>query len=306
MGRTWLLGLCLLVSCLCWADSGLNDDEMLDFYAAPVQQSSWSPGLTVTPSLERQVYKTSSSTLELMTLRPFVDHGPWELALSAPFERILGNTDITSLGPSPRLICRRLAGLTHRQIKEQLARGLLTATEINYCHTHHIHIHSQSGQMATGWSDVSLELLRNWSQGTLWSGYMGIVGKNNNGDVSSGIGTGTRDITAEFATTARLHDWQSTLAGGYTYVGSNTENYHSFPYASLDIACTAYRYLWPGLSFNYQPPTVDTLSATQYVSVYLELHSAGNSLLRFYSDYYAHTDNIFPNHELGVVLSLTF
>ncbi|NNM52255.1 MAG: hypothetical protein HKM02_08525 [Pseudomonadales bacterium] len=302
----WILGLSLVVSCACLADTSLNDDEILDFYATPAQLNSWSPGMTLTPSLEHQAYNTSTSTLETMTLRPFIDHGPWELALIAPYQRILGNTYITSLGPSPRLLCRRLAGLKPKQIREQIARGLLTSAEINYCRTHHIRIHSQSDQMATGWSDISLEFLRNWSLGSVWSGYVGIVGKNDNGDASSGLGTGTRDISAEFATTARLHDLQTTLTGGYTHVGSNAENYHSFPYASLDMACTAYRYLWPGITFNYQPPTVDTLNATQYVSVYLELHPAGSTLLRFYSDYYTHTDNIFPNEELGVILSLTF
>ncbi len=344
-----------------------GDATTLDFYALPTTNetataasgaSTWVMGLNLIPAIERQQFADGThSTLDTLTLRPSIDWQHWEIALIAPYQRLLDASYFNQLGPAgPRSVCNHINQLSTSQFSSYVKQGIISRQSLNYCQSHHflksfqavttysltsgychnlnqlpltqlnqllrsgrlnkalmnfckityISRQGNSSQEATGWNDLGLELLRNFGKNNaVWSGSVGLLAKDDNGNVNSGLGTGTRTLSFEYSLSGHWHFLQTTWAGGYTYVAANPDNYSSFNYTSLDACFFPDQPLHPGLSYNYQPASLSSLSDTQYFSAYLEWQPVAHFQLHLYTNRYLHPNSYFPQQDFGAYLNIS-
>lgn len=248
-----------------------------------------------------QEFESSDADLDIFTFAPAVSLGSFSLSASLPWQKVSGVFFLDVARPNVASLCSLLQGLTPMQ-KLRLARdGTVTLAQVQYCNNFSGDINAIVEDSATGAGDIELFAsyylppLMNLAGASLGLGY-----KHDNGDVNSGLGTGTRDLYAETALLVQTGPVRVLLTLGYDWLQHNDTGLalNDYGYGSLDTGVLLLQQLTLGIEYHYQQASTDVIDDLDYLVWYGELDLPAGWSGRLFLTNYLNADNL-PREEFG-------
>lgn len=263
-------------------------------------------GMDISAGRQHQVFADSSANLDTIALQPYVQFGNWDVSIDVPWQRAQGEYFVNSnFQPAPSYRCQQYSGLTSTQQTRlanrypKLAQRLATT-----CTTT-----STSDSNVSGLSDVTLfaHYSTPLDSDGVWLGSVGLGYKADNGDVETGLGSGTSDARFEASLSALVGKFSGTVLLGYDTVlgGEQSDGVDNYAYASLDLSLRPLRWLTLGGIWNYEQAYVDGTDNLQSVSAYVGLKPLDSLSFRLYYKDYLDVE-AYPEHEVGGSVTYSF
>lgn len=289
-------------------------------YAQPQKESAINWGMDLRIQREHQDFDDSDAQLNTLSLQPYMQVGNWDISLNLPWQQIDGEYFVNGFQPTPSRICERLSSLSFLQRQVLLNRGRITNEQLNYCD-------NQSAEpevidsSVSGMSDVSLmaRYAMPLDQQGVWLGSLGLGYKWDNGDKNSGIGSGTRDTTADLSLSGLSGKWIGFVSVGHVWISggvaysevdeTNDEvinyGYDDYAYATLDGGYKFTDWLTLGARANIQQAYIPGGEDVKWLTAYANFRVYKKFRLRTYVNDYLDVA-AYPEQEFGASLSYSF
>ena len=274
---------------------------LLATFVSRVQaEPQWS--LLVKGERDHQEFSSDNADIDTLTLQPSVVDGNWSVSATLPWQRIDGtvfvNKQYSSLSAYPKLssICSSGVDLSGNQILEKICNNSSKVVTVSQDST------------TSGWGDF--EIFANYVFPVNWQHVNTSLGagyKHDNGDDSTGLGTGTQDVYAENAWLVSVSPLSFLLTLGYNHIvhDSTGLDLKDHAYYGLDSRWQFADWAALGVEYDYQQSNSDLFDDYDYYTGYLRLgRPKGWGGRLFVIDY--HGQDGFPDQEYGASLSYLF
>ena len=255
-----------------------------------------------------QSFDEGDADIDTVTLAPSVDINNWTLSASLPWQHIDGSYFVNNLYPNLTYLCNQLQDLSGAEKVRLLQRGQITAKQVYTCNQTGGVISGTQSESVNGFSD--LELFANYFLAPLSesvSGSVGIGYKHDNGDVETGLGTGTRDLFAETTWLFQRGTFSVLSTLGYQFVLQNNTDFdmRDYAYAAIDGRWQWRDFLALGAAYHYLQANAETLDDLDYLVWYVGVGRISGWGLRLeVTDYRDATG--YPDKQLSGSVSYRF
>lgn len=287
-------------------------------YAENDSDVNWGADLSV--RRDHQKFDETDADLNTFSLQPYVQLGNWDISLSLPWQKIDGEYFVNGFQPNPSRICQRLSSLTPLQRLVLVNRGNVTPEQLDYCDNQTVGT-AVVNDSVSGMSDMSLfvRYATPLDKQGIWLGSFGVGYKFDNGDVNSGLGSGTRNTSIDTAISFLSGKWTGYAALGYTLVSggiaytteSETDEgivnhyYDDYAYVTLDGGYKFTPWLTVGASANTQQASFPESDDVQWVTAYVTIKMYKKFRVRTYFNSYLDVSG-YPEEEFGASLGYSF
>lgn len=248
-----------------------------------------------------QEFESSDADLDTFIFAPAVSLGSFSLSASLPWQKVSGVFFLDVARPNVASLCSLLQGLTPLQKLRLVRAGTVTPEQVQYCNNFSGDINAIVEDSATGAGDIELFASYYLPPLTdLASASLGLGYKHDNGDVNSGLGTGTRDLYAETALLVQTGPVRVLLTLGYDWLQHNDTGLalNDYGYGSLDAGILLLEQLTLGIEYHYQQASTDIIDDLDYLVWYGELDLPAGWSGRLFLTNYLNADNL-PREEFG-------
>lgn len=259
-------------------------------------------------SFERQHQKfpDSSADLDTISIQPHAYINNWHFSIYLPWQHASGEYFVNGFQPQATYLCQGYGSLTDAQIQFLQWRGRNTEQIEEFCSSEEIGA-TQVKDDSSGLSDIaaSAHYGIGIDDAGLWLLSLGAAYKWDNGDVETGLGSGTRETSVEATIGAEADRWRGSLLTGYAYVSATDADLDNYGFVSIDLAWKFYRWLAVGAAYDFEQSYVPELDAIKSATLYLELKPVSWALVTVAARDYLDTDG-FPTEEYSASATFMF
>lgn len=270
------------------------------------EEKNWGADFSV--STQHQEYELVSADMQSLRFSPYFQTGNWAFSATLPWMKIDGDYFIN--GSVPRIVsfCSRLQDTSPLVIQRLINRGRITPEQVARCNQINDRL-DEMEESQSGMGDISLSANYLWQWGTAetWWTSLGLEYKADNGDVETGIGSGSRDTSLSLGVGYQGEKWSNHLDASFTSVSATDSPYEIEDYSSFSagIAYLFWGSVTWGLDYQFEQAYLVAGEEVKYFSTYLDWAISDAWSLRLnVSDYDDAPE--YPQTEYGVDLTFSF
>jgi len=292
----------LLVSFLFGITSSLSADEE----SKEINDKNNSFGLSLSSGVSRQDFDEVDSTLKSILLQPYFFWSNGWASLDVPWYSIDGNYLIQTSRPTLSLVCKRMLSASPAVLQARIKSGKLTRDAVDACLSNS-NSQNNVNYKSSGVGDLnaSVNYLFALDDDAVWSLAAGVSYKLDNGDVDTGLGSGTKDLGIGFTLSAEKGRWHNNFILGYTNVSAGDLLYQNYGYGAVDIAVDTLNWLTLGATLSQQQASIVDGSSVKSFSFNVITKFSDELTFSLVLTNYLNTPD-YPDREYGVVMSYSF
>ncbi len=265
-------------------------------------------GFDLSASESHQSYREGSADFTSLDFAPYWNLGNWSLSADLPWQRIEGN--YFSNGRFPRLasLCERLSSYSPARIQLLIARGRITAQQVQTCHQLAA-LNAQANESRSGLGDVSffanyqrdLNAARTW-----WLG-VGLGYSLDTGDYDKSLGNGTRDLSLQASIGTTQGRWNLHWMAGYTQpqATASTDDLQNYAQAAFDLSYDLSDSFSLGANYQFAQSAIVDEANLQLWQLYADWRLGSAWMIHAHWSRYAQEAD-FPDSEFGASLTFSY
>ena len=252
---------------------------------------------------DHQEFSSDNADIDTLTLQPMMVDGNWTFTLTLPWQHIDGSVFVNNLYSNSSRLC---SFIQDSSLLQSIKSGSTSLLPTSYCNG--TTVSGSRNTSTSGWSDA--QFFANYIFPVDWQRVNTSLGagyKHDNGDLNSGLGSGTQDVYAENAWLLSFNPLSFLLTLGYNHILKNSTGFDlkDHGYYSLDSRWQFTDVVAAGVEYDYQQSNTDMLDDYDYYTGYVRLgRPRGLGGRIFVIDY--HGQQGFPDREYGASLSYMF
>jgi Putative MetA-pathway of phenol degradation len=275
-------------------------------YSAEENSRNW--GTNINLARNHQEFELLDADLTSFTFSPYFSYQQWNFSVDIPWYKIEGDYFVN--GSVPRIVdfCNRLQSIPDLRLQFLLKNGLITQEQINRCNTLTSQIAAQE-EAQSGVGDVSItaQYLLQPDDAEIWWAALGLSYKFDNGDVETGIGSGSTNTSLFAALGADGERWTGDVTLTYVAVSANdtTESIENYTSITTDLGFKLTDWLTLGVDYTFEQAYLTDGEDIKMLSAYTNFnigdHWSARASVSDYGD-----DPEYPSQEWSVSLNYYF
>lgn len=270
------------------------------------EEKNWGADFSV--STQHQEYELVSADMQSLTLAPYFQTGNWTFSATLPWMKIDGDYFINGSVPRVVSLCSRLQDASPLVIQRLINRGRITPEQIARCNQINDQLDElEESQSGIGDISLSANYLWQWGSAETWWASLGLEYKADNGDVETGIGSGSRDTSVSLGLGYQGEKWSNHLDASFTSVSATDSSYAIEDYSAVSagIAYLFWDSVTWGLDYQIEQAYLKEGENIKYFSTYLDWSITDNWGLRIAASDYDDVPE-YPQTEYSVDLHFSF
>jgi len=265
-------------------------------------------GFDMAVAHQHQEFELIDADMSSVSFVPYWQLGSWQLSTTVTGYRIEGDYFVN--GTQPRIVnfCNTLMGLSEARINRLLERGRLKPEALARCENLSDEIHDLE-ETQSGLGDISIGARYTISldEAGVWWAATSIDYKFDNGDVDTGIGSGSTDTTFAFLLGSLTDTWQTQFSVAYVAVNATDTlvDVQDYAIASANVGYAINTWLTLGAEYNLEQSYVVDGDDVKNIAGYIDVTISEAWRLHMYTSDYLGGEG-YPTRELGMSLQYSF
>ena len=269
-------------------------------------EKNWGADFSV--NTQHQEYELVSADMQSLTLSPYFQTGNWTFSATLPWMKIDGDYFINGSVPRVVSLCGRLKDTSPLVIQRLINRGRITPEQVARCNQFNDRLDEmEESQSGVGDISLSANYLWQWGSAENWWTSLGLEYKADNGDVETGIGSGSRDTSLSIGVGYQGEKWSNHLDASFTSVSATDSPYEIEDYSSFGagIAYLFWGSVTLGLDYQFEHAYIADGQDVKYFSFFGDWAISDAWSLRLSANEYDDVPE-YPQAEFSVDLLYSF
>lgn len=285
---------------------------LMSFAHAEEERSSL--GFDFSASREHQEFEFTDADMTSLFFMPYWQINSWSFSATMPVHKKEGDYFVNGSQYLGSGFCNWLLDQTERRINFLLNRERrpLKPETLERCRTlsdENESIELEDTQSGIGDISISANYTVTLDQAGVWWAGTSLDYKFDNGDVDTGIGSGSTDATFAFTLGSLTDTWQTQFSVGYVAVNATDTpvEIQDYAIASANIGYAINKWFTLGAEYTFDQPYVVGDEDVKNIIGYIDINFSEAWRLHVYmSDYLGEEDYFIPKNQFGASLNYSF
>lgn len=265
-------------------------------------------GFDMAVARQHQEFDLIDADMTSVSFLPYWQVGDWNFSAAITGYRIEGDYFVNGTQPRVVNLCNRLLDLSDTRINRLLERGRIKPETVTRCENLSESV-SKLEETQTGLGDVSIGARYTipLDETGVWWTATSLDYKFDNGDVDTGIGSGSTDATLAFTLGSLTDTWQTQFSVGYVAVNATDTpvEVQDYAIASANIGYAINKWVTLGAEYAFEQPYAVGYDNVKNISGYMDVSFSEAWRLHVYMSDYLGAEE-YPTSELGMSLQYSY
>ncbi len=288
---------------------------ILILFLIPIVQAeddNSSVGFDFSASRQHQKFEFMDADMSSLVFSPYWQAGNWNFSAVLPAYRIEGDYFVN--GTLPRLAskCNELKQMSEQEIQEFIKGEKPLRRLVLLAHCKKLLDENENRKLEdtqSGIGDISISVSHTIAldEAGVWWAATSLDYKFDNGDVDTGIGSGSTDATLALTLGSLTDTWQTQFSVGYVAVNATDTpvDIQDYAIASANIGYAINKWLTLGAEYNLEQSYVVDGDDVKNLAGYVDVTFSDAWRLHVYMSDYLGAEE-YPTSELGMSLQYSF